>query len=134
MRTTFGALLRPLCSLAIAMALGATTTPASAADACISPKARSVVEDCPGGNVVAPTGKKSQPTFKSAPAAISLKQRGDQTLPTNPTASMNAAQRDQRNAVIKPKIVKLLITEIQGLESLFTSTPKNAPDRPKLMR
>ena len=45
---------------------------------------------------------------------------------------MNAAQRDERRNRLRPRVAQLLVTEIQGLESLFASTPKNAPDRPKL--
>src|SRR6185503_9469202 len=58
----------------------------------------------------------------------------DQLKPTNPTSSMNAAQRDERRNRLAARSRQLLVTEIQGLESLFSTTPKNAPDRPKLMR
>ncbi len=47
---------------------------------------------------------------------------------------MSAAQRDERRNRLAPKVRQLLVTEIQGLESLYASTPKSSPDRPKLMR
>src|SRR5262249_51945002 len=62
------------------------------------------------------------------------KKKDDQTKPNNPSASMNAAQRDERRNRLAARSRQLLVTEIQGLEQLFSSTPKNAPDRPKLMR
>ena len=65
---------------------------------------------------------------------MSLKKGDLQTKPTNPSASMNAAQRDERRARMAKKSRQLLITEIQGLEGLFSNTPKSSQDRPKLMR
>jgi hypothetical protein len=43
-----------------------------------------------------------------------------------------ATVRDERRHVDRPR--PLLVVEIQGLESLFSSTPKDAADRPRLMR
>lgn len=112
----------------------AVTPAAEAADQCIGKAAQDAIAECPGGKLQASVGKKPQVSFKSAPQAVSLKKKDDQTKPTNPTASMNAAQRDERRNRLAARSRQLLVTEIQGLESLFTSTPKNAPDRPKLMR
>jgi TolA-binding protein len=110
------------------------TGPASAADVCISQQAKDALAQCPGGSLKTGSGKKPAMSFKSAPQGIQLKKRDDQLKPTNPTASMNAAQRDERRNRLAARSRQLLITEIQGLESLFASTPKNAPDRAKLMR
>jgi len=110
------------------------TGPASAADECITQMAKDALAQCPGGSLKTGSGKKPAMSFKSAPQGIQLKKRDDQLKPTNPTASMNAAQRDERRNRLAARSRQLLITEIQGLESLFASTPKNAPDRPKLMR
>jgi TolA-binding protein len=41
---------------------------------------------------------------------------------------------DPRRARLEPRSRKLLISEIQGLESLFQSMAKDAEDRPRLMR
>src|SRR5262249_41626531 len=89
---------------------------------------------CPGGGLQQSAAKKPQMTFKSAPTGVNLKKGDQQTKPTNPTASMSAAQRDERRARMAQKQRQLLVTEIQGLESLFSTTPKSSQDRPKLMR
>jgi tetratricopeptide (TPR) repeat protein len=119
--------------LTLALGLGATA-PASAADECITKAAKDAIAACPGGKLQISGGKKPAVSFKSAPQGINLKKKEDATKPTNPTASMNAAQRDERRNRLAARSRQLLVTEIQGLESLFSSTPKNAPDRPKLMR
>src|SRR5262249_43932324 len=106
-----------------------------AADACLGQSAKDALAQCPGGKLqTASTGKKPAVSFKSAPTGIDLKKKDQQTKPNNPSASMNSAQRDERRNRLQARSRQLLVTEIQGLESLFASTPKNAPDRPKLMR
>jgi TolA-binding protein len=127
--------LRAAATGAIAVAAAAVVaTPASAADVCLTQQAKDALATCPGGKLSTSSGKKPQVSFKSAPQGVQLKKREDQLKPTNPTASMNAAQRDERRNRLAARSRQLLVTEIQGLESLFQSTPKNAPDRPKLMR
>ena len=108
--------------------------PASAADECITQQAKDNLAQCPGGSLKQGAGKKPAMSFKSAPQQVQLKKRDDQLKPVNPTASMNAAQRDERRARLKDKSRQLLITEIQQVEALFGSTPKGSSDRPKLMR
>jgi tetratricopeptide (TPR) repeat protein len=111
-----------------------TASPASAADACVTQAAKDAIAACPGGKLQVTMSGKPQVSFKSAPTGVNLKKRDDLTKPANPTASQSSAQRDERRNRLAPKVRSLLVTEIQGLESLFASTPKNAPDRPKLMR
>ena len=77
------------------LAGGALTSPASAADVCIAQKAKDTLAQCPGGSLQQSAGKKPAMTFKSAPSGVSLKKGDLQTKPTNPSASMNAAQRDE---------------------------------------
>ncbi|HEX7601554.1 MAG TPA: hypothetical protein VF316_08115, partial [Polyangiaceae bacterium] len=120
-------------ALAIA-ACAVAARPATAADVCISPKAKEALDTCPGGKLAANVSKKPQVSFKSAPQSLQLKKKDDATKPVNPTESMNSAQRDERRNRLAARSRQLLVTEIQGLESLYASTPKNAPDRPKLMR
>jgi len=129
-----GAVLRAVGAAALTVGAVAVAGPADAADACISQGAKDALAQCPGGKLAAQAGKKPQVSFKSAPQSINLKKGDQQTKPNNPTASMNAAQRDERRNRLAARSRQLLVTEIQGLESLFASTPKNAPDRPKLMR
>jgi hypothetical protein len=107
---------------------------ASAADECITQQMKDSLSACPGGTLKQGNGKKPALSFKSAPQQIQLKKKEDMLKPVNPTASMNAAQRDERRARLKDKSRQLLITEIQQVEALFASTPKNSGDRPKLMR
>ena len=119
---------------AAALAWGASAGPVEAADACISQQAKDAIAACPGGKLEQNVTKKPQVSFKSAPLAVDLKKGNQQTKPNNPTQSMTTAQRDERRNRLAARSRQLLVTEIQGLESLFASTPKNAPDRPKLMR
>jgi TolA-binding protein len=129
-----GALRTALGALSVSVCAALLPGVAQAADACITQQARDALAVCPGGKLETTPGKKPQVSFKSAPTGINLKKGDQQTKPSNPTASMNAAQRDERRSRLAARSRQLLVTEIQGLESLFASTPKNAPDRPKLMR
>jgi tetratricopeptide (TPR) repeat protein len=120
---------------AMTMAIGGTAVhEASAADACISSQAKAALSECPAGAIKSASGKKPQVSFKQAPQGVSLKKKDDLTKPINPSESMNAAQRDDRKNRLQARSRQLLVTEIQGLESLFGDTKKNAPDRPKLAR
>lgn len=137
MRQSNLGVLRALRAVAGAVAVAAcamSSSPATAADVCITQGAKDALAACPGGKLQVSMGKKPQVSFKSAPQGVNLKKREDLTKPTNPSASQSTAQRDERRNRLAPKVRSLLVTEIQGLESLFASTPKNAPDRPKLMR
>lgn len=129
-----GALRVAIGALSLAVGVATVSGPAEAADACISQQAKDTIAACPGGKLETTMGKKPQVSFKSAPTGINLKKSEQQTKPNNPSATMNAAQRDERRNRLAARSRQLLVTEIQGLESLFSSTPKNAPDRPKLMR
>jgi tetratricopeptide (TPR) repeat protein len=126
--------LRTVAGAAALLAGGALASPAAAADVCIEQKAKDAIAACPGGGLQQSSAKKPAMTFKSAPTGVNLKKNEQQTKPSNPSASMNAAQRDERRARMAQKSRQLLVTEIQGLESLFSSTPKSSQDRPKLMR
>ncbi|APR78095.1 TPR domain protein [Minicystis rosea] len=125
---------RAAAAMALVTGAAATATPAEAADACISKQAQDAISACPGGTLAQSNGKKPAMSFKSAPTGVNLKKGEQQTKPGDPAASMGAAQRDERRNRLAPKVRQLLVTEIQGLESLYASTPKSSPDRPKLMR
>ncbi len=105
---------------------------AMAADACISAAAKSALSECPAGAIKAVGMKKPEVTFKAPPPPA--KGTKDFSKPTNPTDSMNAAQRDDRKARLQARSRTLLVTEIPGLETLFAATKKSAPDRPNLAR
>ena len=133
-----GGVLSALRRAAVAAALTAgaavTASPASASDACISKQAQDAISTCPGGSLTQSAGKKPAVSFKSAPTGVNLKKGDQQTKPGNPLSSMSAAQRDERRNRLAPKVRQLLVTEIQGLESLFQTTPRSSSDRPTLMR
>ncbi|MBL9024193.1 MAG: tetratricopeptide repeat protein [Myxococcales bacterium] len=118
----------------VGLGTGAVVGSASAADQCISAEAQAAMKDCPAGTLKASSGKKPQVSFKSSPQAVSLKKRDDKLKPENPKDIAAAAQRDERKAKMQKKSRQLLVTELQNLESLFASTKKNSPDRPKLAR
>ncbi len=107
---------------------------ASAADVCISQPAKDALSTCPGGKLEASAGKKPAVSFSSAPQGVNLKKRDEQTKPTLPATSQTIAQRDERRNRLEARSRQLLVTEIQGLESLYQTTPKDASDRPNLMR
>jgi hypothetical protein len=44
------------------------------------------------------------------------------------------AVRDLRPGILSPRSYRLVIVEVQNLESLFASVPASSPDRPKLIR
>jgi tetratricopeptide (TPR) repeat protein len=125
-------------AVAAAATPGATAgaAAAGAASECISQQASSELNACPnnGPTTFGETGKGPKATFHSAPPPQDLKKKDQQTKPGGPTEQMEAGQRDLRRSHLAPRIRALLVTEIQGLESLFASTPKNAPDRPQLAR
>jgi len=72
-------------------------------------------------------GNSPHVNFHGAPQQIDTKKHGDKTKPGGPTEQMSAAQRDQRAQSLKPRVRALLITEIQGLESLWLRRPAIRP-------
>src|SRR5687767_2194360 len=104
--------LKGLTAGAIAVAACAVgAAPASAADVCIGPQAKAALSECPGGALKSSGSKKPEVSFKTAPQGVGLKKR-DTNKPVNPTASQNAAQRDERAAKASKKSRQLLVTEI----------------------
>jgi len=129
--------------LAVSVALMGTalTRPASAAtagDACVSDKAKDSLNACgsagPAKFDVSAHGKAPQVNFHSAPPPADLKKRDQQTKPNIPNEQMGAAQRDARKNRLQSRARALLVTEISGLENLFSSTPKGSADRVQLAR
>lgn len=105
---------------------------------CISPKAEEALLACPNTGPtqfnVGERGKTPQANFRSAPPPQDLKKRDAQLSPGAPSETQSAAQRDERASRLQPKVRALLVTEIQGLERLFSSTSKKSPDRVQLAR
>ncbi len=109
---------------------------ASAQGVCIEDKSKQALNACGGAGPkefdVGKRGKTPQTNFHSAPPPADLKKRDQQTKPNMPT--LQDAPRDERKSRLAARQRALLVTEIQGLERLFESTKKNAPDRPQLAR
>ena len=117
----------------VAASLALSTAPATAQE-CISKKAKDNLAFCPGGKFQASVTKRPQVSFSSAPEQLKKKKRTTDIKPVNPTDMTKTAQRDERASRLKPKVRKLLLTEITNVERLYRSTPKNDKDRPRLMR
>ncbi|MEO7114169.1 MAG: hypothetical protein ABI183_27255, partial [Polyangiaceae bacterium] len=128
--------------LATFAVLAGASANAQAADAgnssaCISDGAKKEATSCPanaGGGTfdVGKHGKSPQVNFHSAPQAADLKKRDQQMKPNMP--SVTDVPRDDRKSKLQNRARALLVTEISGLESLFSSTAKNSPDRVDLAR
>ena len=103
---------------------------------CISPQAQQSLTACPnsGPTALSLSGKGPKAQFHSAPPPQDLKKKDQQTKPSVPLEQQQNASRDERRSRLGPRVRALLVTEIQGLEGLFGSTPKTAPDRPQLAR
>src|SRR5580692_1677419 len=139
-----------VCAFVVALcALGAFTAVASAQEpaaapaavaggACVSDQAKQTLAACPNNGPqtfdVSGHGKAPQVNFHSAPPPAQLKKRDQQTKPNLPTEQMSAAQRDDRKNRLQSRATALLVTEIQRLENLFSTTPANAPDRIQVTR
>ncbi len=126
--------LRYSSAVAVAVAIAAVVPPAGAAEQCISKKAKDNLAHCPAGKFQAQVTKRPQVSFSSAPESIDLKKREDMKKPKNPTDIAKTARRDERRKRLKPRLRKLLITEIANVERLYKDTPRNSKDRPVLMR
>ncbi len=109
----------------------ATTT----GGACISQEAKTKLEACenkgPAAFNVSKHGNAPQVNFHSAPPPADLKKRNQQRTPNAPTTTQ---PRDLRKSRLQARGRALLVTEIAGLENLFRTTPRNAPDRVQLAR
>jgi tetratricopeptide (TPR) repeat protein len=136
MRSNTKGLLRLGTAMAAMVIVSVTGSFAGEANAqqCISAQAEKNLSSCPGGKFQANLTKKPQVSFSTAPQGIEAKKRTTDLKPVNPTDITKTAQRDERAARLKPKVRKLLITEIANVERLYKSTPKNDKDRPQLMR
>src|SRR3984957_2197218 len=143
-RAARGLAITLLAAAGLFLSLTSAANTASAADAptpggaCISEKSRDALNACGGTGPaqfdVSKHGKAPQVNFHSAPPPADLKKRDQQLKPSNPSEMMSASQRDERKSKLQSRARALLVTEISGLENLFGSTSKSAPDRPTLAR
>ena len=123
----------------VLVAAGVTFLSATSANAqgnvCIADSAKATLSSCdnkgPAAFNVGAHGKAPTVNFHSAPPPADLKKRDQQKAPNAPTETQT---RDERKSRLQARAKGLLITEIQGLENLFQTTPANAPDRVQLAR
>jgi TolA-binding protein len=135
--------IRALCVSAVALTWAAgvyaADAPKAGGQSCWSSEAEKNLASCPGSGPttfnVGTHGKQPRVRFKSAPEQVDLKKRDAKAKPGGPSTEMDSfAIRDQRQEALKPRVRALLITEIQGLEQLFQTTPRRAPDRVRIAR
>src|SRR5580700_7820031 len=120
-----------LAAVGLLLGLTGAANVARAADAptpggaCISEKSRDALNACGGTGPaqfdVSKHGKAPQVNFHSAPPPADLKKRDQQLKPSNPSEQMSSSQRDERKSHLQSRARALLVTEISGLENLFSS-------------
>jgi tetratricopeptide (TPR) repeat protein len=100
---------------------------------CISDRATKTLETCPSGPTLNGVhGKEPQMSFHSKVEEI---KKGDKRIEIGKAdVSMIAGYRDLRQTRLKQRVLALLITEIQQLETLLHETDMRSNDRPKLLR
>ena len=112
-----------------------TSRTAHAQGVCIDDKAKASLNACASGGPkefdVGKHGKAPQVNFHSVAPPTDLKKKDDQKRPGMPVMDI---PRDDRTSRLKARQKGLLVTEIQGLENLFSSTGRGATDRPTLAR
>src|SRR6188768_1459977 len=120
------------------VALGASGAPeakmSDLSKECVGTESVKTLEACPGGPSKFEGKQKHGAAFKSAPPPTDVKKRQDESKPVNPEELKKYAERDTRKTRLQARARALLITEIQGLERLYKSTPENSPDKPQLTR
>lgn len=91
--------------------------------------------ECPPGSVLAEGVCVAQIPAGEAPLkqAASGGQATSGTLPLSFVDQDFGPEVDSRSGWQQPRSRQLMITEIQALEALFQSAPKDSPDRPKIM-
>ncbi len=113
----------------------ASTSSGTMGGACITDTTKQSLSSCQNSGStafnVSQHGKAPQVNFHSAPQPKDLKTKDQQKTPSAPTETQS---RDERKGRLQARARALLVTEIQGLENLFNTTPKNSPDRVQLAR
>src|SRR5579883_3077118 len=102
--------------------------------ACIGDSAQKALTACPGGPQLKPTAQGKQPQLSFRGKVEDIKKGNKQIGVGTADVSMLAGIRDQRQSALKQRVLALLVTEIQQLESLYKSTDLRSKDRPMLLR
>ena len=115
-------------ALACALSAGA----AGAEEACFSQATRDALSRCPAGTVKPALAKKVDIAIKGLPPPA--RPRSDAAAPRTPEGTLGKEPRDDRRIRLAARDYQLLVTEIQQIETLFQATPRNAKDRPGVLR
>jgi tetratricopeptide (TPR) repeat protein len=100
----------------------------------VSEQAKNALQACPGGPQLHPTAQGKQPQM-SFHGRVEELHKGEKKIGVGTAdVAMLAGIRDQRQSALKQRVLALLITEIQQLESLFKTTEARSKDRPMLLR
>ena len=119
-----------ICLSASLIASFGATIPASADDVCLSPKVVEALSSCPGGP--APERVSGAKSLVKLPPPAPAKTLKGPAAPPNPDGPGTAVEI--RRNLASTRSGQLLVTQIQGLESLLAATPATAPDRPAILR
>jgi tetratricopeptide (TPR) repeat protein len=119
----------------------ASTSSSSSTDAfaatgpvCIGDKAKQTLEICPKGPTLSNVTHGKEPTMSFHSKVEELKKGDKKNEIGKADVSMIAGFRDLRQTALKQRVLALLITEIQQLETLLHDTPMRDPQRPTLLR
>jgi len=113
---------------------GSATPAASSGPVCVPDQAKKTLDVCPEGPSIqsVPHGKAPAMSFHSKVEDV---KKGDKKNEIGSAdVQMLAGIRDQRQTALKQRVLALLVTEIQQLESLLRSTETRSKDRPQLLR
>src|SRR5580704_11846700 len=106
----------------------------SSGPVCVPDSAKKTVDACPEGPSIqsVPHGKAPAMSFHSKVEDV---KKGDKKNEIGSAdVQMLAGIRDQRQTALQQRVLALLVTEIQQLESLYRSTEARSKDRPQLLR
>lgn len=103
---------------------------------CLNDKAVASLQACPetGPTTFNVTGHGSAPQMSFHGKVEELKKGDKQIGVGTADVSMLAGMRDMRKSALQQRVLALLVTEIQQLESLYRTTELRSKDRPMLLR
>ncbi|MGA2449704.1 MAG: tetratricopeptide repeat protein [Polyangiaceae bacterium] len=106
----------------------------SASSVCVTEQSKQKLAACPDSGPTSFSGHGKQPAMSFHSKVEEIK-KGDKKIDIGKAdVAMLAGIRDQRTSRLKQRVLALLITEIQQLEQLLSSTEARSKDRPMLLR
>src|SRR5580704_1044743 len=120
-----------------ALAAEASSAPsAPSGPACISDQSFKTLEACPntGPTSFNVSGHGKAPTMSFHSKVEEVKKNNKTIGIGGPDVAMLGGMRDLRKSALQQRVLALLVTEIQQLESLYRTTEARSKDRPMLLR